>query len=112
VKINLARAFQKQKKFYDLRRRAWKPRLGDWVWRREHMLSNKAEAFNAKLAPKYGGPYEVRRIISPVIVDLRNEAGKWLRHIHIQDLKPVNKNKKENSSEDEHDTDSEESDEQ
>jgi len=59
------------------------------VWRKEHLLSKKAESFNAKLAPKYSGPYEVRRLISPVIVDLRNNRGKWLRQIHVQDLKPA-----------------------
>lgn len=87
VRVHLARAFGKQKHHYDLRRRAWKPKIGDWVWRKNHLLSKKADNFNTKLAPKYSGPYEVRRIISPVIVDLRNKRGKWLRHIHMQDLK-------------------------
>lgn len=89
VRIHLARAFGKQKRHYDLRRRAWKPKIGEWVWRKEHLLSKKADNFNAKLAPKYSGPYEVRRLISPVIVDLRNKRRKWLKQIHIQDLKPA-----------------------
>jgi len=29
----------------------------------------------------------VRRIISPVIVDLRDKNGRWYRHIHVKDLK-------------------------
>lgn len=87
VRVHLARAFEKQKKHYDLRRRVWKPKKGNWLWRKTHLLSRKADSFNAKLAPKYSGPYEVRRVISPVIVDLRSKRGKWLRHIHIQDLK-------------------------
>lgn len=57
------------------------------VWKREYSLSNKAVAFNAKLAPKFRGPLEVRRIISPI--DLRNKSGWWTRHIHIQDMKPA-----------------------
>jgi len=88
VRVNLARAFQQQARHYNLRRRAWKPRIGDIVWRRAHTLSNKAEAINAKLAPKYNGPLTVRRITSPVIVDLQDTRGKWHRHVHIQDLKP------------------------
>jgi len=59
-------------------------------------LSSKKDAYNAKLAPKYLGPLEVQKIISPVIVDLRDAKGKWHRHIYVQDLKPaasVNKNK-------------------
>ncbi|XP_071578962.1 uncharacterized protein [Temnothorax nylanderi] len=89
VRIHLARAFQRQEKYYNLRRRQWAPKVGEWVWKREYPLSNKAAAFNAKLAPKFRGPLEVRRIISPVIVDLRDRSGKWSRHIHVQDLKPA-----------------------
>ena len=33
--------------------------------------TNKGKAFNAKLAPKYSGPFEVKKIHSPVMVDLR-----------------------------------------
>jgi len=88
VRANLARAFQRQEKYYNLRRRPWKPEIGDKVWKRLHPLSKKDDAFNAKLAPKFIGPLEVRKIPSPVIVDLRDEKGKWYRHVHIQDLKP------------------------
>ncbi|KMQ86699.1 reverse ribonuclease integrase [Lasius niger] len=87
VRVKLARAFQRQERYYNLRRRDWKPALGEWVWKREHPLSKKADAFNAKLAPKFVGPLEVRRIISPVVVDLRSRHGKWYRHIHVEHLK-------------------------
>ncbi|XP_032676841.1 uncharacterized protein LOC116846730 [Odontomachus brunneus] len=90
VKIHMARAFQKQEKAYNLRRRAWKPHIGDIVWKRAHTLSSKEKAINAKLAPKYIGPLTVKRIISPVIVDLIDENKKWYKHIHIHDLKPNN----------------------
>ena len=89
VRVRLARAFQRQERHYNLRRRAWAPKIGEWVWKRDHPLSRRADAFNAKLAPKFVGPLEVRRIVSPVIVDLRNARGKWYRHVHIQDLKPA-----------------------
>ena len=48
------------------------------------------------------GPLEVRRKISPVIVDLRSEKGKWYRHVHIQELKPApeNNNKDDDDNED------------
>ncbi|KMQ82687.1 Uncharacterized protein F44E2.2, partial [Lasius niger] len=58
VRINLARAFQGQEKYYNLRRRAWRAQEGDWVWRRDHPLSKKVDDFNAKLAPKFIGPLE------------------------------------------------------
>ncbi|KAL6416589.1 hypothetical protein ACFW04_012095 [Cataglyphis niger] len=78
VRINLARAFQHQQHHYDLRRRDWRPRIGD-----------RARGFNAKLAPKYIGPLTVRRIISSVIIDLKDERGRWHRQVHVQDVKPA-----------------------
>lgn len=87
ARIHLARAFQKQERHYNLRRREWRPQIGDTVWKKDRPLSSKNEAFNAKLAPRYTGPMKIRKIISPVIVDLRDEKGKWHRHIHIRDLK-------------------------
>jgi hypothetical protein len=62
--------------------------VGETVWKREHTLSNKASGLNAKLAPKYSGPLTVGRVVTPVIVDLRDQRGKWIRHIHVKDLKP------------------------
>ncbi|XP_070161377.1 uncharacterized protein [Polyergus mexicanus] len=87
VRICLAQAFQRQERHYNLRRRDWRPKIGELVWKRNHTLSDKAKAFNAKLAPKFVGPLEVRKIISPVIVDLRDQRGRWHRHVHIQDIK-------------------------
>ncbi|XP_067207959.1 uncharacterized protein [Linepithema humile] len=74
VRIQLARAFHRQEKYYNLRRRSWRPKIGDQVWKRDRPLSDKADAFNAKIAPKFIGPLTVRKIISPVIVDLRDPA--------------------------------------
>ncbi|XP_014487199.1 PREDICTED: uncharacterized protein LOC106750992 [Dinoponera quadriceps] len=90
VRVNLAWAYQKQERFYNLRRRPWRPRTGEQVWKREHTLSNKARAVNAKLSPRYSGPYTICQIISPVIVDLRNRRGRIIPDIHSQDLKMVN----------------------
>ncbi|KYN17434.1 hypothetical protein ALC57_10276 [Trachymyrmex cornetzi] len=88
VRINLAQAFQRQQKYYDLRRRLWKPKIGDKIYKREYPLSNKNATFNAKLAPKFKGPLEIKRVVSPVVVDLRDRNDRWHRHVHIKDLKP------------------------
>lgn len=96
VRIQLAQAFQRQKHHYDLRRRPWKPSISVWVWKRDHPLSKKSEAYNAKLASKFSGPYEIRRIISPVIVDLRSKRGKWIKHVHVQYLKAAHINNNNN----------------
>ncbi|KAF2891617.1 hypothetical protein ILUMI_14556 [Ignelater luminosus] len=42
---------------YNLRRRDWKPRLGEAVLRKVHLLFDDDQGFAAKLAPKYSGPY-------------------------------------------------------
>jgi len=75
VRASLTRAFQRQAHHYDLRRRAWRPSIGDAVWKRTHPLSSKKDVINAKLLPKYIGPLTVRKIISPVIVDLQSPQG-------------------------------------
>ncbi|XP_029667279.1 uncharacterized protein LOC115237980 [Formica exsecta] len=105
VRIQLARAFQRQEQYYNLRRREWRPHIGEWVWKKDHPLSKKADNFNAKLAPKYIRPLEVRQIISPVTVDLRSKRGKWYKHVHIQDLKvaKIKQNGDNNNPEDEDD---------
>lgn len=86
IVINLARAFQRQARHYDLRHRDWKPKLREWVWKCDHHLSDKAAARNAKLAPKFIGPLEVHAV-SPVIYDLCDRREKWHRHVHVKDLK-------------------------
>jgi len=35
------------------------PAMDDVMWAKEHHLSKAAEAFAAKLAPRYDGPYQV-----------------------------------------------------
>ena len=61
----LAQSFQKQQKYYNLRRRD-----------------------NAKMAPKYEGPFLVHSKRAPVIFDLKHPSGKIVKHIHVRDLKP------------------------
>lgn len=90
ARINLGRAFSAQSRNYNLRRREWICQIGDRVMKRENPLSSADKGFAAKLAPRFSGPYEVRKIVSPVVYDLRDSKGKWLRHIHVKDLKPLN----------------------
>ena len=88
ARTKLAQSFQKQRRYYDLRRHDWSPTIGEEVFCKTHFLSRKADNINAKLCEKYEGPYTVIRKSSPVILDLKDERGKIIRHIHVKDLKP------------------------
>lgn len=46
-------AYQKNKQYYDLRKRPLKFRKGDIVWKKNQMLSGAQKSFTKKLAPKY-----------------------------------------------------------
>jgi len=87
VRSNLQRAFQEQARHYNLRRRGWRPKLGNKVWLRQHPLSKAAEGFAAKLAPKYDRPYTVTRFISPNLVLLRRPGERRSRSANISQLK-------------------------
>ena len=84
---NLERVHQNQKHHYDLRRREWRPSIGDRVLKREHHLSAAAKQFNAKLAPKFASPYTVFKFTGPNVVVLKGARGKTVR-AHLSDLKP------------------------
>lgn len=88
VRNNLTRVSQDQRRHYNLRRRNWKPKIGDLVLVRQHPLSRAVDNFAAKLAPKYGGPYLVENFVCPVIVRLRGENTRETRTAHLSELKP------------------------
>jgi len=91
ARINIARAFQKQASYYNLRRRQWKPKIGDTVAIKNHELSDKTKHKAAKLLPKFKGPFKVARVVSPVIVDLHDKKDKYTRNIHVSQLKECGK---------------------
>ncbi|KAL7726473.1 hypothetical protein ACLKA6_001095 [Drosophila palustris] len=88
MRKSLEKAAQDQARHYNLRRRSWKPSVGDQVWLKEHHLSNAAEGFAAKLAPRFGGPYRVVDFESPVICKLHSLTDNKTKRAHIGDLKP------------------------
>ena len=87
VRRSMVVAAQQQAHHYNLRRRQWMPEVGQQVWVKAKHLSNAADSFAAKLAPKYDGPYLVQGFKSPVIVQLQKQGEKKIKTAHISDLK-------------------------
>lgn len=82
----LRRAYVRQAASYNLRKRDVSFEVGTRVWRRNMVLSNAANYFTAKLAPKYV-PCEVVKKLGKVTYELRNlhdhQIGRW----HVKDIK-------------------------
>ncbi|KAK9680262.1 hypothetical protein QE152_g39225 [Popillia japonica] len=89
TKSRLSEGFQRQSHHYNLRRRPFRPQVGQYVFRKEHTLSNAARNFSAKLAPKYAGPCKVLKVLSPNIVQLQLQipGSRKKEHVHVKDLK-------------------------
>ena len=99
IRKKLHAAYERNARQYNLRKREASFNEGDLVWRRNKVLSDAANRFSAKLAPRYI-LCKVRKKISNLVYDLVNEeegtrAGRW----HIKDLKAY-KGELESDSED------------
>ena len=95
AKIEMARAFQRQQRNFNLRRRDWQPSIGESVLKKQNVLSSKIDDRNAKLCEKFIGPFVVVKKISPVIFNLQSEDGIITERIHVKDLKPFIENMEE-----------------
>lgn len=87
VRKRLDVAHQRSKPRYNLRRRPVSYAVGEKVFRKNYVLSDASKQFTAKFAPKYVGPFLIKRKLSPVtyeLADIRNKSkGIW----HVKDLK-------------------------
>lgn len=89
IQKRLQKAYEKSKAHYDLRKRNIIFQVGDTVWRRNYVLSNAANHFSAKLAPKFIGPLRIHNRLSPWVYQLIDPDGKVLSGSwHAKDLKP------------------------
>lgn len=87
VKEKLHKAYLRNSKSYNLRKRDFVFNVGDKVWRRNRVLSDAVTKFSAKLAPKYI-LCTVKRKVSKLVYLLENEDGTLAGEYHIKDLKP------------------------
>lgn len=87
VRARLIAAHRKSKQRYDLRRRFVEYEVGSMVYRRNFALSNADKFITAKLAPKFLGPFVVKRKISSVVYELADEHGNDKGIWHVKDIK-------------------------
>lgn len=87
VRRRLKHAYENSKTQYDLGKRNNIYRVGDRVWKKNLTLSNAAEGYNAKLAPKFI-PCTVTKVLSNLVYQLSDSSGKDLGNWHIKNLKP------------------------
>lgn len=89
IKDRLEIAGQKGGDRYNLRRRHVEYLPNQAVWRRNYTLSDAAMYYTKKLAPKYIGPFFIKKKISPWTYELRDEAGNSRGVWQAKDLKPT-----------------------
>lgn len=87
VKSRLSKAYEQNKKFYDLRRRNDQFLPNELVWRRNYVLSDAAQYYTAKLAPKFLGPFIIAKRLSPWTYELKDSENKYCGVWHAKDLK-------------------------
>ena len=56
--------------------------------RRVLVLSDPSKRFNAKLAPKYEGPFSIVEVKSPLVYVLKSMEGndRWIAKVHVSEI--------------------------
>lgn len=87
VQLALNKAYLKNQRTYDLRKRDVEFFVGDKVWKRNKVLSDASKGFTQKLAPKYV-LCTVSKKLSKLVYALKHENGTDAGSWHVKDLKP------------------------
>lgn len=98
-KIDAAR--QKNRHHYNARRRPVSFVPGQFVWRKNKILSNAANYFSAKLAPEFVGPFKIKKKTGTCTYELEDDFGNSTGIWHVQALKAVNIDSGSDSTSDE-----------
>lgn len=88
VKSRLWKAYNRQKHYYNLRKRPYEFEVGQFAWKKNYVLSDASKHFSAKVAPKYIGPLTITKKLSPWTYELVDEKGNYKEIWHAKDLKP------------------------
>jgi hypothetical protein len=77
VQNNCRRARIHQAKYYNQGRRPAELKVGDWVLRRSHTLSDAAKGVASSLSHLYEGSFRLSRKISDNVFELENDEGDY-----------------------------------
>ncbi|KAK3916760.1 Transposon Tf2-9 polyprotein [Frankliniella fusca] len=89
IVTRLQKAYERNKFYYNLRRRPVTFKPGDAVYRANHVQSNAASYFSKKLAPKFVGPFTVVKKVGGQGYMLQDEKGVADGPWHVKHLKGV-----------------------
>lgn len=87
VRLRLAKAARKNERTYNLRRRSEEFLPDQLVWKRNFTLSDASRFYTSKLAPKFVGPFRIKKRVSPWTYELVDNSGKSLGIWNAKDLK-------------------------
>lgn len=87
VQRRMKQSYEISAERYNLRRRPQDFQVGQAVYKRNFVLSNASNKFTAKLAPKFIGPFLIKKKLSPLVYELESNNKKSLGHWHVADLK-------------------------
>lgn len=87
VKRRLEISGKRSAERYNLRKRSEQYVPGQAVWKKNYVLSDAKRHFSGKLAPRYLGPFYVKKRISPWVYELVDGHGKSKGNWHTKDLK-------------------------
>ena len=88
VAENMNLAHDRQAKLWNEKHRNIVYNVGDKVLSRSRVLSSAAKNINAKLIPKFKGPFVISRVLSPLVYELSDENGRVQFRSAAVDLKP------------------------
>lgn len=88
VKNNIAKAQERQGRYYNARRRVVTYQANDLVWVRTFPKSRASLSFTAKLAPQWKGPSKATRVICELNYQVEFLGQPGVTTVHVSHLKP------------------------
>lgn len=89
---NLRKSHEQRERRYNAGRRPISLKTGDQVWVKNFgAVSRAADKVTGKLLPRFVGPVEILRFVTPVTLLVRNPQSKRIFRVHVSQVKPYAK---------------------